>query len=130
MLSPRAVTPLFHTPPAILGVISLRGDILPVLDLAALLNDDRPAASVGPDARFVVLRTTLEGHTKPTSFAIRVAMLEPLRDAGTSAIEPLPPGVPEGAARFARGMVTEPRPAVLVLDPAKVVALEALANLR
>jgi purine-binding chemotaxis protein CheW len=130
VLSPRAITPLFHAPPALLGVIGVRGDILPVLDLAALLNDVPPRASEGPDARFVVLRTTLEGHTKPTSFAIRVAMLEPLRDAGTSEIAPLPPGVPEGAARFARGMVTEPRPAVMVLDPAKVVALDALVQLR
>lgn len=130
VLAPRAVTPLFHTPRALLGVIGLRGDILPVLDLASLLSGDPPRASEGPDARFVVLRATIEGQTKPTAFAIRVARLEPLRDAGGSEIVPLPPGVPESAARFARGMVTEPSPAVVVLDPAKVIDLSSLRELR
>lgn len=130
VLSPRPVTPLFHTPPALLGVIGVRGDILPVLDLAALLNDEPPRPSEGPDARLVVLRAPLAGRPKPTSFAIRVAMLEPLRNAGTAELAPLPPGVPEGAARFARGIVTQPSPALLVLDPAKIVALEAFAALR
>ena len=95
VLSPRPVTPLFHTPPALLGVIGLRGDILPVLDLAALLTDAPPRADEGPDARFVVLRTKLEGVAKVTTFAIRVPHLEPLRDAGTAEIVPLPAGVPE-----------------------------------
>lgn len=130
MLSPRVVTPLFHTPPELLGVIGLRGDILPVIDLASLLSGAPPRATEGSAARFVVLRVSLEGNPKPTSFAMRVAKLEPLRDAGTTEIAPLPPGVPESAARFARGMVTQPSPAVLVLDPAKVVALESLADLR
>ncbi len=130
VLSPRPITPLFHTPPALLGVIGVRGDILPVLDLAALLHDERPRPSEGPDARFVVLRGALAGQSKPTTFAIRVGMLEPLRDAGTAEIAPLPPGVPEGAARFARGIVTQPSPALLVIDPARIVALESLAALR
>jgi purine-binding chemotaxis protein CheW len=129
VLAPRAVTPLFHTPPQLLGVIGLRGDILPVLDLASLLSGAPPRASEGADARFVVLRVTVEGQSKPTSFAMRVARLEPLRDAGTTEISPLPPGVPEGAARFARGMVTEPAPAVLVMDPGKIIELEELAAL-
>ena len=133
VLAPRAITRLFHAPAALLGVIGLRGEILPVIDLGALLSGAAPRASDGRSdgtgERFVVLRTALEG-SKSTSFAVRVARLEPLRDAGDHGLEPLPAGVPELAARVARGMVTAPSPAVLVLDPAKVVALEELVALR
>lgn len=129
VLAPRVITRLFHTPAALLGVIGLRGEILPVLDLGALLTGAPPRASDGPDERFVVLRTAVDGN-KPSSFAVRVARLDPLRDAGEQPLEPLPPGVPELAARVSRGMVVVPSPALLVLDPGKVVALEELAVLR
>lgn len=129
VLAPRAITRLFHAPPALLGVIGLRGEILPVIDLGALLSGAPARAAEGSDERFVVLRTALEG-AKSTSFAVRVARLDPLRDAGDHGLEPLPAGVPELAARVARGMVVAPKPAVLVLDPAKVVALDELVALR
>lgn len=129
VLAPRAVTRLFHAPPALLGVIGLRGEILPVIDLGALLTGGAPRATEGADERFVVLRAALDGG-KPASFAVRVARLDPLRDAGDHALEPLPPGVPELAARIARGMVVAPSPAVLVLDPIKVFGLEELVALR
>ncbi|MBI2390236.1 MAG: chemotaxis protein CheW [Deltaproteobacteria bacterium] len=140
VLAPRPVTRLFHAPPALLGVIGLRGEILPVVDLGALLHGGAPRPSEGPDERLLVLRVALDGAaasaqsggaaTKLTSFAVRVARLDPLRDAGDHGLEPLPPGVPELAARVARGMVTSPSPALLVLDPAKMVAIEELAALR
>ena len=126
VLSPRPVTRLFHAPSALLGVVGLRGEILAVLDLARLLGG---APSAGDDERFVVIRTAL-GDKKHATFAVRVDRLDPLRDAGEATIEPLPPGVPDVAARFARGIVTAPAPAIVVLDPAKIVALDELAELR
>lgn len=127
VLSPRPVTRLFHAPAALLGVVGLRGEILPVLDLARLLGG---AARSGEDERFVVVKTPLDERIKSAAFAVRVDGLDPLRDSGDAQIEPLPPGVPEAAARFARGIVTSPRPAVVVIDPAKIVALEELEALR
>jgi purine-binding chemotaxis protein CheW len=127
VLSPRPVTRLFHAPGALLGVVGLRGEILPVLDLARLLGG---GARAGDDERFVVVRAAIDERAKNAVFAVRVDGLEPLRDAGDATIEPLPPGVPETAARFARGIVTSPPPAVVVIDPAKIVALEELASLR
>jgi purine-binding chemotaxis protein CheW len=127
VLSPRPVTRLFHTPGALLGVVGLRGEILPVLDLSRLLGG---AARSGDDERFVVLKTPLEDRLKSTAFAVRVDRLDPLRDAGDAPIEPLPPGVPDVAARFARGIVTASGPAIVVIDPAKIVALDELRELR
>lgn len=126
VLSPRPVTRLFHAPAMLLGVVGLRGEILPVLDLSRLLGG---APRPGEDERFVVIRVATD-RNKTTAMAVRVDRLEPLRDAGDAPIEPLPPGVPELTARFARGIVTSPAPAIIVLDPAKIVALEELAALR
>jgi purine-binding chemotaxis protein CheW len=125
VLSPRPVTRLFHAPGALLGVVGLRGEILPVLDLAKLLGG---SPKHGDDERFVVIRVALD--RKQATFAVRVDRLEPLRDSGDSAIEPLPPGIPELTARFARGIVTTPAPALIVMDPTKIVALEELEALR
>lgn len=123
------VTRLFHTSEVVLGVLNLRGEILPLIDLARLLD-----AADGPsdEARFVVLRVRLdgEGAQRTTPFAVRVARLDALRDATSDAVEPLPPGVPEAAARVARGMLVTKGPAALVIDPARVVAVDAIAALR
>ncbi len=129
VLAPRIVTRLFHAPPALVGVIGLRGEILPVVDLGALLTAATPRPTEGDGERFVVLRTPIDGG-KSASFAVRVARLEPLRDAGERGLDPLPPGIPELTARVARGLVAAPRPALLVLDPAKIVRLEELLALR
>ncbi len=128
------VTRLFHTPEVVLGVLNLRGEILPVLDLSRLLDgaDRAHDRSGSDDARFIVLRARLEGEAAPraTSFAVRVAKLDPLRAATQDEIEPLPPGVPEAVARVARGLLVADGPAAIVIDPARVVAVDEIAALR
>jgi len=91
---------------------------------------DEHGGDAGADVRFLVLRATLEGATKPASFAVRVQRLEPLRDASSGEIGPLPAGIPDRAARVSRGVVTGQGPAVLVLDASKIAALEEIAALR
>lgn len=54
ILLPRAVTPLPRTPPFVLGVASLRGAVLPVLDLAGRLGMDR--GEPGRSSRILVVR--------------------------------------------------------------------------
>jgi purine-binding chemotaxis protein CheW len=130
VLAPRSVTRLFHTPPAVLGVLNLRGDILPALDLAALVGESPSSVATGSEERFLVLRSIAESGAKPTSFAVRVQKLDPLRDAGSGEVMPLPAGIPERAARVSRGMVAGQGPAVLVLDAAKIAGLEEIAALR
>jgi purine-binding chemotaxis protein CheW len=129
VLAPRAVTRLFHTPEAVLGVLNLRGDILPALDLGVLVAEP-PWAAGGVDERFLVLRATTGEASKPTSFAVRVQKLDALRDAGSGEIVPLPAGIPERAARVSKGIVAGQGPAVLVLDASKIAGLEEIAALR
>lgn len=130
VLAPRAVTRLFHAPKAVLGVVNLRGDILPVIDLAALLGDAATRTQDPTEERLLVVRATIDESPKPVAFAVRVSRLDPLRDAGTAEIAPLPAGVPERASRIARGIVGGEGPTVLVLDPSKLVSIEEVAALR
>lgn len=139
VLSPRAVTRLFHAPAALLGVVNLRGEILPVVDLGHLLGDAPTMRGASDDdARLVVLRVQVPqpagsdapGPVRITPVAVHVARLDALRDVGDEAIAPLPAGIPEAAARFARGILASPPPAAMLIDPVRLVACDELAQLR
>jgi chemotaxis signal transduction protein len=137
VLAPRAVTRLYHVPEAILGVVNLRGEILPVVDLAHLLGEAPSAVHASDsEARLVVLRApvpaTSEGHRGPprrTPLALHVQRLSALRTVREGGLSPLPPGVPEVSARLSRGLLADP-PAAMVIDTARVVECEELAQLR
>lgn len=134
VLAPRTVTRLFHAPRALLGVINLRGDILPVVELAQLLGG---APQLGvlhePEARLVVVRAKVAvpgAATRPTPLAVLVSRLDPLRDAGEGGIRPIPAGVPELAARLGRGVVDAGGRPVLVIEAARLVEVEEIAAMR
>lgn len=55
VIGTRPITRVFHAPAALAGVTSLRGDVLPVLDLGVLLGGDGGLAST-PEVRIVVVR--------------------------------------------------------------------------
>ena len=48
VIAPRPLTRVFHAPSSVAGVMSLRGDVLPVLELATLLHGSDGSA---PDSR-------------------------------------------------------------------------------
>ena len=129
VLAPRAITRLFHTPPSLLGVVNLRGEILPVVDLAQLVGDEPSPTTLSADARLIVLRipTGEAQHARIAPLAVLVAHLDALRDGE---ISELPPGVPELAARLSSGIVATPSPAVLAIDVEKLAAVEELASMR
>lgn len=138
VLAPRTITRLFHAPQSLLGVVNLRGEILPVVDLMLLLGDAvrrAPHAPLGPEARLIVLRVRVsidDGSQrsvpdKLASIAVLVAQLDPLRDGD---VHPLPAGVPEDVAGLAIGILTSPPSAVVVIDPNKLIDVEELARMR
>jgi chemotaxis signal transduction protein len=140
VLAPRTITRLFHAPPSLLGVVNLRGEILPVVDLVLLLGEPSAAASTraafSDEARLIVLRAQVENRhggqraqAKPSSIAVLVAHLDPLRDG---VIEALPAGVPEAVSRIALGIVPSDPSArtVVVIDPDKLIEVDELASMR
>lgn len=134
VLAPRAVTRLFHAPPALLGVLNLRGDILPVVELAQLLGGAPQRGLLHePEARLVVVRAkvTVPGApARATTLAALVSRLDPLRDADEGEIRPTPAGVPAIAARLARGIVDAGGRPVLVIEAAKLVDTDELSSMR
>ena len=117
------ITPVFLTPPCLQGVFSLRGDIVPVIDLSVLLSIGK--TSIGDDSRIVVI-----DHGS-TTIAIVVDRLRDLRviEGGIASLEPPPSHLaPHVAALFAGVSVTETG-SVRVLDASAIISSEPLRAL-
>lgn len=115
------ITKVFLVPACVAGVFSLRGDIVPVLDLGVLLG--LAATLVGDDSKIVVV-----------SHAAGVAgiVVDRLRDLRTieQALDPPPPGLAAEVAALLAGVVATPTGSVRVLDAGAVLTAEPLRALR
>lgn len=126
------ITPVFLTPPCLAGVFSLRGDIVPVIDLCVLLALGR--TTIGDDSRIIVIEPeTTKGTGGPPQgkLAIVVDRLRDLRviEGGTAALEPAPGHLkPEVAALFSGVSVTDTG-SVRVLDATAIIHSEQLRAL-
>jgi purine-binding chemotaxis protein CheW len=76
---PSPLLPLRGTPPAMLGVMNLRGQVVPVMDLGMYLG--QPAQEVGPATRIVVL----EEHGE--TLGLRVSVVEDVANLTDQQIE-------------------------------------------
>jgi purine-binding chemotaxis protein CheW len=114
------VTRVFLTPPCLAGVFSLRGDIVPVIDLGVLLG--LPATAVGLDSKIVVV-----DHAA----GVAGIVVDRLRDLRT--VEPpLPPPPANLAAEVASlllGVIATPTGSVRVLDARAVLTAPPLRPL-
>lgn len=93
----RPITHVFLTPPWLAGIMSLRGEIVAVIDLALFLG--LPAAVLTEESRILICR-----HQGKLCGVIVDALAE-LRTIGPAAIEP-PPALSGDAALLFRGLVT------------------------
>ncbi len=114
------ITHLFLTPPALAGVFSLRGDIVPALDLGVLLG--LPRTEVGDDSRIVVI-----SNDRGTAGVV----VDRLRDLRILDHEPEPPpaSLPPEIAALLRGVVSTPTGTVRVLDVGAILSAEPLRAL-
>ena len=110
----RPLTRVFHTEPFIAGVMSLRGEIVAVLDLGLFLG-------LGPTdlASGVVL--VRSGRKRAGLLAERMSEVRELSD---DAIGPVPQLVPDEQAPFFRGVASLPHGPVVVLDVERIFADE------
>ena len=115
------ITPVFLTPPCLAGVFSLRGDIVPVIDLSVLLGLAHPT-KIGDDSKIVVIDRD--------DFTIGV-VVDRLRDLRTieEPLEPPPPGLPAAVAQMFAGVSVTPTGSVRVLDAHAIVNADALRAL-
>jgi purine-binding chemotaxis protein CheW len=116
------ITHLFLTPPALAGVFSLRGEIVPALDLGVLLGLQR--TEVGDDSRIVVVETAAG------TAGIVVDRLRDLRIlTGETELEPPPASLPPEIAALVRGITSTPTGSVRVLDVSAILSAEPLRAL-
>lgn len=114
------VTRVFLTPACLAGVFSLRGEIVPVIDLGVLLGMAR--TEVGEESKIVVVE-----HAAGTAGII----VDRLRDLRTiePALEPPPNNLPSEVAVLLAGVAATPTGTVRVLDAKAVLTAEPLREI-
>jgi purine-binding chemotaxis protein CheW len=114
------ITRVFLTPPCLAGVFSLRGDIVPVIDLGVLLG--LPATAAGDDSKIVVV---------DCAAGVAGIVVDRLRDLRTvePPLEPPPANLPGEVAGLLAGVVATPTGSVRVLDARSVLTVEPLRQL-
>lgn len=111
------ITRVVLTPPCLAGVFSLRGEIVPAIDLAVLLGLAR--TEVRDDSRIVVLKNAGD----PAGLVV-----DRLRDLRTleSALEPPPANLAPEVAQLLLGVAATPTGTVRVLDARAIITAEPM----
>jgi purine-binding chemotaxis protein CheW len=110
------VTRVFLTPSCLAGVFSLRGEIVPAIDLGVLMG--MPRTEVGTDSKIVVIE-----HASGTAGVI----VDGLKDLRTiEALDPPPATLSTAVASLLMGVAATPTGSVRVLDAHAVLTAEPL----
>ena len=120
VIAPRPLARVFHAPPLVAGVMSLRGEVLPVLEPALLLAGT-PIAEL--DGSIVVVRDSAAGGRRA---GLRVSELAGLREVSEQGLAPPPATLPEHVAALIAGVLPEPPPCA-VLDIRALLDVPELA---
>jgi purine-binding chemotaxis protein CheW len=112
VMTPRPLTRVFHAPPALAGVIGLRGEVLPVLDLALLLGVGGSSTALEPC--IVVVREAAGQRRRAGLLADALAGLRDLPDAGLSGA---PSTLGELARSLVAGVIGDPPPCAVLSVP-------------
>ncbi|MBP5856181.1 chemotaxis protein CheW [Marivibrio halodurans] len=114
------IRPLPDGPPFVLGLATIGGTILPVIN-PEWFFDDQPASSIGPDQRF--LRVRAEGR----EMILLADSLEGVVDLPQSALRERE-ALAGGMARLS-GVAAQSGDLVYIVDPAKMLFAEERAAL-
>jgi purine-binding chemotaxis protein CheW len=121
----RRPTRVFHAPRALAGITSLRGEVLPIIDLAELLGvgTARPEVS---EPRVVVVR---ERTAPRRRVGLKVDALLGLRDAPTAERAPVPAAIAARLGDLVVAVVSEPAPPFALLSVEGILNAQALREL-
>lgn len=124
------ITRVVLTPACLAGVFSLRGEIVPAIDLGVLIG--LPRTEVGDDGG---ARAAAEGGRRivvvdhaGSTIGVVVDRLRDLRTL-TEALEPPPPNLPPAVAQLLLGIAATPTGTVRVLDAKAILNAEPLRAL-
>ena len=119
------VTPIPGTPDFILGVINLRGAIVPVVDLRRRFG--MPAGDFGPTTVVIVVRVTTEGHER--TLGLVVDAVSDVRSVTEQERMPAPDFGAAVKTDFVRGLATVDERMVILLDIDRLVSEGVLGQL-
>ncbi|HVY27441.1 MAG TPA: chemotaxis protein CheW [Polyangiaceae bacterium] len=122
----RTPTRVFHAPPALAGITSLRGEVLPIIDLANLLEGPAEARPEPTEPRVVVVRERSGARRRA---GLKVDALLGLREAPAAAQRDVPPAIAARLGDLVTGVVSEPEPAFALLSVAGILNATALREL-
>jgi len=120
----RPVTRVFHGPAALAGIINLRGEVLPVLDLSRLLHSEASSARQS-GARIVVVR---EVSGLKRRAGLLVDALLGLLDVPSHGLTPTPTSIASSVRPLVVGVISTSPPCA-VLDVAGLLSAPELAAL-
>jgi purine-binding chemotaxis protein CheW len=123
VIGPRPVTRVFHAPLVLAGVASLRGEVLPIVELGVLLGGE--PAEPEKDARIVVVREPAGARRRA---GLRVDALGPLRELAAGGLQAPPATASARARELVVGIVPTPPPCAL-LSVSAILAVPELAEL-
>ena len=118
ILQYEAITPVPSMPPSVLGVLNLRGSVVPVIDLAVKFG--LPPTAVTKRTCILVGETALDGVT--TVMGVIADAVSEVLELAPDDIEPPPPFGTRVRADFLLGMGKVGRGFVLLLDLDRVLA--------
>lgn len=119
-LAMQPITRVFLTPPCVAGVFSLRGEIVPALDLGPLLAI--PRRTVSDHSKIVVLK-----HGLGTVGVIVDRLLDQQR---VEDVQPPPSSLSAEVAGLLKGVATIEGGLLRILDASAILDCEALRSLR
>ncbi len=127
VLGYRTPTRVFHAPPALAGITNLRGEVLPIIDLAQLLGA-APGSTAAPpaDPRVVVVREQ-RGATRRVG--LKVDALLGLREVPSSGRSEVPAAIAASLGELVVGIVSEPAPAFALLSVEGILSSPPLREL-
>ncbi|HVY83170.1 MAG TPA: chemotaxis protein CheW [Steroidobacteraceae bacterium] len=120
------VTPIPNTPEYILGVINLRGAIVPIVDLRRRFG--MPAAEFGPTTVVIVVRVTQDNRGERTLGLVVDAVSE-VCSVGADARKPAPDFGSGIKTDFVKGLATVDNRMVILLDIDRLVSEGLLGSM-
>jgi purine-binding chemotaxis protein CheW len=120
-----SLTRVPRMPPFLLGVINLRGSVVPVIDLFARFG--RPPLPVTRRTCVVIVEVTEAEDT--AVIGVMVDNVSEVLEIGASEIEPTPAFGSDIRASFIAGVGRVGNRFVLLLDPSQVLSVEEMSEL-
>jgi purine-binding chemotaxis protein CheW len=129
VMAMRSLSRVFHAPPALAGVTSLRGDVLPVIEPARLLAEDGGAGSPSIDDDATRIMVVREAHGQRRRAGLRVDQLSGLRELPESGLIAPPSTLSEAVRALIVGVIPA-APACAVLSVEALLESPLLAFTR